>query len=324
MTPGADTGRHFLIHRSILRTASLAQPTRGSSIHHMNMNFSWRYRSSRALMPILVCVTSSALLLAFTESANQDQTTPSRKPASPPSTAFERPRVLVFSKTAGFRHGSIPTGIKTMVELGKQHGFDVITTEDPTLFNEKELANLSCVVFLNTTGDVLDDAQQKHFESFIQRGGGYVGVHSAADTEYDWPWYGRLVGAWFKTHPRIQPAKINVEDRNFPATNMLPPVWDRTDEWYVYRDNPRPNVKVLMSLDETSYEGGGMNGDHPTSWYQEFDGGRSFYTGGGHTNESYAEPLFRQHLTGAVLWAAGMLDVPAKTKTPRPAKTVQP
>jgi type 1 glutamine amidotransferase len=324
MTPGGDTGRHFLIHGSVSRTAGLAQPIQGSSIQHMNINFSWLYRSSRALMPILVCVTSSALLLAFAESANQDQATPPKQLESPPRKAAERPRVLVFSKTAGFRHGSIPTGIKTMVELGKEHGFDVVTTEDAARFNEKDLRPLSCVVFLNTTGDVLDDAQQKHFETFIRNGGGYVGVHSAADTEYDWPWYGQLVGAWFKTHPRIQPAKINVEDRTFPATSMLPPVWDRTDEWYVYRDNPRPNVKVLMSLDETSYEGGGMNGDHPTSWYHDFDGGRAFYTGGGHTNESYAEPLFRKHLTGAIMWASGKVAAPTKPESPRPTKTVQP
>lgn len=305
----------------------LASQTRRSSIHSMNTTFSirsWFHRSSRAITPILACLTSAALLLAFAESVGQDPPTPPTPLDSPPRKAAERPRVLVFSKTAGFRHGSIPTGIKTMVELGKEHGFDVVTTEDAARFNEKDLRPLSCVVFLNTTGDVLDDAQQKHFETFIRNGGGYVGVHSAADTEYDWPWYGQLVGAWFKTHPRIQPAKINVEDRTFPATSMLPPVWDRTDEWYVYRDNPRPNVKVLMSLDETSYEGGGMNGDHPTSWYHDFDGGRAFYTGGGHTNESYAEPLFRKHLTGAIMWASGKVAAPTKPESTRPTKTENP
>ncbi|MDG2021843.1 MAG: ThuA domain-containing protein [Phycisphaerales bacterium] len=290
----------------------------------MNTTRSWLHRSSRIVTPVLACLASAALLLAFSDSTEQDPPPPPRKPGAPASKIDQRPRVLVFSKTAGYRHGSIPTGIKTMIELGKEHGFDVVATEDASRFNEQDLDALSCVVFLNTTGDILDDAQQKHFEKFIRNGGGYVGVHSAADTEYDWPWYGRLVGAWFKTHPRIQPAKINVEDRTFPATRMLPPVWDRTDEWYVYRENPRPNVKVLMSLDETSYQGGGMNGDHPISWYHDFDGGRAFYTGGGHTNESYAEPLFRQHLSGAVMWACGRSDVPAKKKPTAPLTIDQP
>ncbi|MDC0429064.1 ThuA domain-containing protein [Phycisphaerales bacterium] len=290
----------------------------------MNTSPSWIHRATRIVAPVLACAASATLLLAFAESMEQDPPPPARKPETPASRVAERPRVLVFSKTTGFRHGSIPVGIKTMIELGKEHGFDVVATEDSTRFNENDLATLSCVVFLNTTGDVLDDVQQKHFEKFIRSGGGYVGVHSAADTEYDWPWYGRLVGAWFKTHPRIQPAKINVEDRTFPATKMLPRIWDRTDEWYVYRDNPRPNVKVLMSLDETSYQGGGMDGDHPISWYHDFDGGRAFYTGGGHTDESYAEPLFRQHLTGAVMWACGRSDVPAKKNPTAPLTIDQP
>lgn len=218
--------------------------------------------------------------------------------------------MLVFSKTAGFRHGSIPVGIETMRELGREFGFLVQATEDSSWFEPEKLARFEAVVFLNTTGDVLDDEQQKTFEAFIRAGKGYVGVHSAADTEYDWPWYGKLCGAWFKTHPRIQPADINVEDRRFPATAFLPEVWKRTDEWYVYRESPRPNVKVLLSLDESSYEGGGMNGDHPIAWYQEFDGGRAFYTGGGHTDQSYKEPLFRKHLAEAVLWAAGRRETP--------------
>ena len=195
-------------------------------------------------MPILVCVTSSALLLAFAESANQDQTAPARKSASPPSKAIERPRVLVFSKTAGFRHGSIPTGIKAMVELGKQHGFEVITTEDPTRFNEQELANLSCVVFLNTTGDVLDDAQQKHFENVHSKAAGVTSASTAPPTPSttgpgtaDWSAPGsRRIRA---SSPPRSTSKIELSrDQDAPA------VWDRTDEWYVYRDNPRPNVKV--------------------------------------------------------------------------------
>ncbi|MAD19433.1 MAG: Crp/Fnr family transcriptional regulator [Planctomycetaceae bacterium] len=273
---------------------------------------SLKSRVLRSLAPAFVCAGTASLLLAL-DSFN-----------TPPATGAEAraamPKVLVFSRTAGFRHGSIPAGIKSLVELGREHGFRVEATEDPKFFEPARLGKTDCVVFLNTTGDVLDDEQQKHFENFIRGGGGYVGVHSAADTEYDWPWYGKLVGAWFKTHPAIQPARINVEDRTFPATRMLPAVWDRTDEWYVYRENPRPHVRVLMSLDETSYRGGGMDGDHPISWYHDYDGGRAFYTGGGHTDASYSEPLFRDHLAGAIKWAAGMTPHPPKKPAP-PADT---
>ena len=227
----------------------------------------------------------------------------------------DQPTVLIFSRTKGFRHGSIPAGIKAMRGIGQEHGFRVEATEDPTWFQPERLSKFDGVVFLNTTGDVLDDRQQKAFEAFIQAGGGYVGIHSAADTEYDWPWYGRLVGAYFKTHPRIQPATINVENRTFPATRFLPETWKRTDEWYVYRENPRPNVKVLLSLDESTFEGGGMNGDHPIAWYQDYDGGRAFYTGGGHTDESFEEPLFRRHLGEAVMWSTGQRPIPGNLKT---------
>lgn len=253
-------------------------------------------------------------------------------PPSPPrrtgphlkNPAESQPRVLVFSKTAGFRHGSIPTGVEALREIGRKSGYRVEATEDSSWFRPDMLSRFQAVVFLNTTGDVLNDEQQRTFEAFIRNGGGYVGVHSAADTEYDWPWYGRLVGGWFKTHPAIQRADINVENRRFPATSFLPETWSRTDEWYVYRDNPRPRVNVLLSLDESTYKGGGMNGDHPIAWYQDFDGGRAFYTGGGHTNDSYAEPLFRRHLGEAIMWAAGERAIPTDKGAKATPKTDNP
>ncbi|MEE2896477.1 MAG: ThuA domain-containing protein [Planctomycetota bacterium] len=275
-----------------------------------------------ASAPLLALGIAGGLLAATAPSsiAPQDAAPQARDRARPriQDPGRDQPVVMVFSKTAGFRHGSIPTGIKTMRELGKEYGFRVDATEDPTWFRPEMLARFDGVVFLNTTGDVLDDEQQRCFESFIKGGAGYVGIHSAADTEYDWPWYGRLVGAYFKTHPRIQRATINVEDRRFPATAFLPETWSRVDEWYVYRDNPRPNVKVLLSLDESTYEGGGMDGDHPIAWYQEYDGGRAFYTGGGHTNEAFGEPLFRKHLGEAVMWSVGRRDVPTTPPTTPP------
>lgn len=213
--------------------------------------------------------------------------------------------VLVFSKTAGFRHDSIPAGIDALRVLGRQQGFAVTATEDATAFRPDNLSGYEAVVFLSTTGDVLDSAQQDALRSYVDSGGGYVGVHAAADTEYDWPYYGQLVGAWFKSHPAIQRATVVNEDRTHPATSHLGATWNRTDEWYNYRANPRSGVHVLQSLDESTYSGGEMAGDHPITWCHTQGQGRSFYTGLGHTAESYTDPAFRSLLLGTVRYAAG-------------------
>lgn len=214
-------------------------------------------------------------------------------------------RVLVFSKTAGFRHDSIPDGVAAVKQLGETGGFTVDATEDAAAFTAGNLRRYDAVVFLSTTGDVLNAAQQTAFEGYIRRGGGYVGIHAAADTEYDWAFYGGLAGAYFQSHPAIQPATVDVEDHAHPATSGLERTWNRTDEWYNYRSNPRERAHVLASLDESSYTGGTMNGDHPIAWCQNYQGGRAFYTGGGHTKESYTEPAFRQHLLGGIRYAVG-------------------
>ncbi|USN99526.1 MAG: ThuA domain-containing protein [Phycisphaeraceae bacterium] len=222
-------------------------------------------------------------------------------------------RVLVFSKTAGFRHDSIPEGIACLKQLGRDAGFSVDATEDAGAFTSENLANYGVVVFLNTTGDVLDDDQQAAFEAWYRAGHGYLGVHSASDTEYDWPWYGQLVGAYFNRHPAIQPARIIVDDREHPATAHLGGfphfnTWPRTDEWYDFRAAPVPAVHRLLSLDQYTYRGGEMDGEHPIAWFHEFDGGRAIYTAGGHTKESYSEPEYRRHLLGALLWAGGLAE----------------
>jgi type 1 glutamine amidotransferase len=214
--------------------------------------------------------------------------------------------VLVFSKTTGFRHDSIPHGIAAIKALGTDHGFAVDSTEDASRFTDTELARRKVVVFLNTTGDVLDDIQKAAFERYIRAGGGFVGIHSASDTEYQWAWYGRLVGAYFASHPEIQPATIRIEDAVHSSTRDLPTVWKRTDEWYNFRSNPRDTAHVLVALDEASYSGGKMGGDHPIAWCQTIESGRSWYTAMGHTSESYAEPLFRRHLLGGIESAAGV------------------
>lgn len=213
------------------------------------------------------------------------------------------PRVLVFSKTAGFRHDSIPTGIEAIKAIAPEYGFSVNATEDASVFSREGLSKYDVVLFLCTTGDVLDENQQAAFEDFVKGGGGYVGLHAAADTEYDWPFYGRTVGAYFKSHPAIQKAKVKIEDRSHATSFFLPEEWERTDEWYSYRANPRADVNVLASLDESSYQGGGM-GDHPITWWHDVGEGRAWYTGFGHTKESYSEPDFRRMIGEAIVWSA--------------------
>lgn len=227
-----------------------------------------------------------------------------------PEAAAEPFSVLVFSKTAGFRHGSIPVGIAAIQQLGVEHGFTVDATEDSAAFTDANLANYQAVIWLSTTGDVLNNEQQAAFERYIQAGGGYAGIHAASDTEYDWSWYGELVGAYFNSHPANQQATVKVEDPAHPSTAELPEQWSRYDEWYNFRTNPRGDVHVLATLDETSYSAGSgaMGHDHPIAWCQDYDGGRAWYTGGGHTNESYAEPQFLAHLLGGIRTAAGVQD----------------
>lgn len=219
-------------------------------------------------------------------------------------------RILVFSRTTGFRHGSIPDGWRCFAELGAAGGFDVRVTEDPAHFTDAALAAFDAVVFLNTTGDVLDEEQQGAFERFVADGGGFLGVHSASDTEYEWAWYGELVAAYFKSHPRIQDALVRVVDADHPSTSMLPSEWARRDEWYNFRAPLRDSVDVLLALDQDSYEGSEMPRDsgHPIAWCHTEAGGRAVYTAGGHTKAAYVEPLFREHLLGALSWAARWSD----------------
>jgi type 1 glutamine amidotransferase len=233
-----------------------------------------------------------------------------RESATDRGTGEERLSVLVFSKTAGFRHDSIEAGQALMASLAAAHGFEVVISEDAQVFTAAQLDGLDAVVFLNTTGDVLDDAQQQAFEMWLRAGGGFVGVHAAADTEYDWPFYGGLLGgAWFHSHPAIQSAHVVVEHGDDAATRHLPAAFAFEEEWYNFRANPRPATTVLMTLDEGSYAPGtgAMGEDHPIGWKRDVDAGRSFYTGLGHREETYADDGFRKHLLGGVLWAAGDL-----------------
>jgi len=220
------------------------------------------------------------------------------------ASALAQPKILVFSKTAGFRHDNIEKGAEAIRLLGREHGFEVDHTEDSGVFTDEHLRQYRAVVFLSTTGNILDDSQQAAFMRYIQAGNGFVGIHAATDTEYEWPWYGKMVGAYFMSHPKVQPADIHVVDHKHPATEHLPEVWTRKDEWYDFKAF-NPDVRLLMRLDESSYEGGKMGRDHPISWYHEYDGGRIFYTGLGHTKESFDEPQFLRHILGGIRYAMG-------------------
>lgn len=218
------------------------------------------------------------------------------------------PRILVFTKTAEYRHDSIPAAIQAVRDLGAKNGFDVVATEDDTLFSAAGLAPYDAVVFLLTTGDVLTDQEQAAFETWFRAGHGYVGVHSAADTERNWPWYGRLVGAWSSGHPEIQQATMDVVTPRDASTAALPARWTRTDEWYGWLTSPRANgVRVLLTVDESTYQprDWAMGADHPIAWEHELEGGRAWYTENGHTAESYVDPLYLGHLLGGIQYALG-------------------
>ena len=219
----------------------------------------------------------------------------------------EEPRVLVFSKTTVFRHESIAAGIEAIKRLGAKYHFQVDTTENAANFYEENLKRYKTVIFLNTTGDVLNPEQQNDFERFIQAGGGYVGIHAAADTEYTWPWYGKLTGAYFNGHPNdpnVKTADFYTVDKTHFASDSLPERWSRTDEFYNYKDL-QPDLKVLVKIDEKTYTGGTNGDNHPMAWYHDFDGGHSFYTAMGHTNETFADPIFLRHLWGGIKYAMG-------------------
>jgi type 1 glutamine amidotransferase len=256
---------------------------------------------------LLVAALAAAILVPLASaSARDDQDT-------------ARFKALIFSKTAAFRHNEcIPQGTTRIAQMGARHGFDVDATENAAAFTDDNLAKYDVVIWLCTTGDVLNAAQQAAFERYIRAGGGYAGIHSASDTEYDWAWYGGLVGAYFRDHPgsvnpQFQVATMDVEDRHTAATNRLPERWSREEEWYNFRTNPRPNVHVLASVDESTYDPRGYSvpggsppmGDHPISWCHPYDGGRAFYTALGHKGVYWDEPLLLAHVLGGIEMAAG-------------------
>jgi cytochrome c len=216
-------------------------------------------------------------------------------------------RVLLFTETKGYHHESIPAGITAIEKLGKENNFSVDVDSSSDVFNDNDLKKYRAVIFLSTTGNILNSDEQVALQRYIEAGGGFMGIHAAADAEYNWAWYNKLVGAYFKSHPgnpNVRKATVVVKDTGFIAMKGIPEKWERSDEWYNYK-NINAGLKVVATLDEDSYEGGENGKDHPIAWYHDFDGGRAFYTGGGHTAENYSEPLFLQHLAGGIQYAMG-------------------
>jgi glucose/arabinose dehydrogenase/type 1 glutamine amidotransferase len=224
--------------------------------------------------------------------------------ASCSSKRSSKPTILVFFKTGGYYHESIPLGVKAIQDLGVKNGFNVDTTTNANKFAEDSLKKYASIVFLSSTLELLAGNQEIALERYIQAGGGFVGIHAAADAEYDWNWYVKMIGASFKSHPANQEATLIINDKNHPSTDSLPATWTRTDEWYNFK-NLNPDVKVLISIDEKSYKGGENGDKHPMAWYHNFDGGRVFYTELGHTNESFSEPLYLKHILGGIQYAMG-------------------
>lgn len=222
-------------------------------------------------------------------------------------------KALLFTKTDGFHHESIHEGVTGVRLLASRHNFSVDWQENASVFNDKNLEKYQVVIFLNTTGNILNEEQQTAFEKFIKSGKGYVGIHSAADTEYDWVWYTKLVGMMFKIHPQQQTAYLKVEDSNFPGMERFPKKLLWTDEWYTYSERKADDLHLLVTVDEKTYDPSvkwgdtdskGMGAVHPISWYHKYDGGRSFYTGLGHIGLVYSDQTFLDHLYGGIYWAA--------------------
>src|SRR6201991_2788087 len=221
-----------------------------------------------------------------------------------PDPAFSKPRVLIFSKTNGYHHASIATGIEAIKKLGAENGFNVDTTTDSLMFRKKILKKYAALIFLSPTGTVFGPEEEKALQEYIHHGGGFVGIHAATDCEYNWQWYGDLVGGYFKSHPKQQQANIIVVDKDHPATKGIPETWSRWEEWYNFK-YLNPNLHVLMKIDEKSYTGGENGDNHPMVWYHEYEGGRSFYIELGHTDESYSDPVYLGLLLSGIHYAMG-------------------
>ncbi len=209
----------------------------------------------------------------------------------------------MLTATAGFRHDSIPAARQVMTALGPANGFTVTATEDLALLTTTALAGYDVLFFALTSGELALSADQKGAVlAFVAGGKGFVGAHSAADTLHGWPEYRHLVGASFKEHPWTAPGRVAVEDRTHATTAGLGDVFEITEEFYTFTDNPRPRVHVLLRLDPASV---GAAGDYPLAWTLSYGSGRGYYNGLGHFDATWRDPGFQRQLAAAIRWAAG-------------------
>ena len=223
--------------------------------------------------------------------------------------------VMLVVQTAGWQHESTFNAIPAMERLAKRHDFKLVLKQRAMPVTAEQLADVDALVMINTTGDVFSDDEQAAIEQFVRSGKGWVGVHAAADTEYDWKWYTDMVGHMFYIHPHVQTAMVDVHDTSFPGMTGWAKRRMWTDEYYEYLDGARkPHLNYLITVDEKTYTtdanwGPGKvakgHGDfHPVSWYHEYDGGRAWYTNFGHVPATFEDPDFLHHLYGGIFWAA--------------------
>ncbi|WP_073124288.1 ThuA domain-containing protein [Reichenbachiella agariperforans] len=217
-------------------------------------------------------------------------------------------KVLIFSKTNGWRHPSIEKGQSALGEWADEQNWNLTLSEDSLDISVDNLKGVDVLLFLNTTGDVLGEQEQEALVWYISQGGGFVGVHSAVDTEMQWPWFRQMIGARFKNHPKVQEARSTVS-HSHPAVEQWGDSLSFTDEWYNYKEPVVAHANVILNLDEESYNGGNMGENHPLAWYHYFEGGRVFYTGLGHRKGTYDDSGFRTHLSQAINWAGGRYDL---------------
>ena len=216
--------------------------------------------------------------------------------------------ILIYSGTTGYRHDSIPAAIQAVTSIAKRIGLAAVSSEDPAVFSTESLKRFQVIVLLSCTTDPKNPASEwlvgdrrTALQQFVHRGGGIVAIHAAADSHYNWPWYGHLIGAHFARHPQGTPTgEVHVVDRSHPATAGLTPTLRRTDEWY-YFDDYDPTSHLLVTVDPASIGEKDVN-PNPMSWTRAVDGGRVFYTAMGHNKESYSDPWFLRHIADGLDW----------------------
>jgi len=260
-------------------------------------------------------------------------------PPAPHSKQIHLKHVLVVGQTKGFEHDSVPDAMAAVFNMGKESGlWDTTIRTDTELLTKKDLGrnakNLNyfdLIVFASTTGELdLDADQKKDMLSFIHDDGkGFVGIHAALDTNYNWPEYGEMIGGWFDQHPWMTfNAPIVNEDPDFPAVRHFPKSFVKYDEIYQPKTWSRDKVNVLLSLDPNKLDYSNNPRVHRTdhdfavAWSKMYGKGRVFYSTLGHTEESWDDPDIRKMYFEAIRWALWMTDG-STASHPRPAASVQ-